>query len=433
MSSKSHRKPSAFGGGGPEASKSSQSVAPSLNGPMSQENAHAMNGAFGNDFVQGIQRKGSGAVTSKDPAATFSDATRGGGQLPYRAEMEAAFGEDFSNVKASVGQSAAMGSIGAKAAASGETVAFADASPTKETVAHEVAHVAQARQFGGAGVNAKSAVSSPGQASEREADAVAAKVVAGESVQVSQAPGPGIALETDTEVTTDPEKALADAARAKAMGMDTAHDQAVEDDGLGLYYGNRLDYDESFGGAKPLDCTTYVLQVLESAFASVGRSADWTKAFNTAVANSNGAFKGIELMKALQTELSWEASYWNPDTKNPGDGSDEHTYSAYLAGKGGYYGLDVDPDKDVTNYAPSSGSDTTQDATDLETIKKLPFAVLAARGGMHMAMLIDGNVYEVHWSDQPTSKDVIEATPLESWGWMSGAISYPKGTWPTSG
>jgi len=433
MSSKSHRKPSSLGGGAPDATHASQSIAPDLSGPMSPENAHAMNGAFGNDFVQGIQRKGSGAVTSTDPAATFSAATRGGSEIPYRAEMEAAFGQDFGGVKAATGESAAMGAIGARAAASGEKVAFADASPDKSTVAHEMTHVVQERQSGGGGVQARSAVSSPGQASEREADAVAAKVVQGQSVDVSQAPGAGIALDTDTAVTTDPEKALADAAKAKAMGMDTAHDKAVEDDGLGLYYGNQLDYDESYGGAKPLDCTTYVLQVLKSAFESVGRSADWTKAFNKAVANSNGAFKGIELMKALQTELNWEASYWNPDTKNPGDGSDEHTYSAYLAGKGGYYGLDVDPDKDVTNYAPSSGSSTTKDATDLETIKKLPFAVLAARGGMHMAMLIDGNVYEVHWSDEPTSKDVIEATPLESWGWMSGAISYPKGTWPTSG
>lgn len=88
--------------------------------------------------------------------------------VPYRAEMEARFGQDFSTVQAFLGEADDMARRGAHAAASGEIVAFAEASPAKERVAHELTHVVQAR--GGAAPK-RGTTSSKGDAAEQEARA----------------------------------------------------------------------------------------------------------------------------------------------------------------------------------------------------------------------------------------------------------------------
>lgn len=167
----------------------------------------------------GIQRKATaGAATAgADPGATYAQATSGASsEVPYRADMERGFGSDFSTVQAYTGRTSEMGAIQAKAATAGsdERIAFADASPSRDTVAHELAHVVQARQGGGAaGVQASSTVSQPGDAAEVQADAAAATVAGGGQVDPSSltALGAGVQREevevsagdrTETESTT---------------------------------------------------------------------------------------------------------------------------------------------------------------------------------------------------------------------------------------
>lgn len=141
-----------------------------------------------------ISRSGSGEIASNDPGATFSAATRGGGgAVPYRADMEKSFGRSFGDVQAYTGRSQEMGDLGAEAAAQGKSVAFGTSNPSKELVAHELAHVVQ-NDRGGSGVQGKSTVSTPSAAAEREADSVASKAAAGERVSVKEAPGAGIQL-----------------------------------------------------------------------------------------------------------------------------------------------------------------------------------------------------------------------------------------------
>jgi nucleoid-associated protein YgaU len=109
--------------------------------------------------------------------------------------MEAAFGQDFGGVRAHLGDAAAregLDALGARAAAHGDAIAFESASPSAELVAHELTHVVQQRQSGGTGPQGKATVSEPGDAAEQEADAVAARVIAGERVTVSATPGAGI-------------------------------------------------------------------------------------------------------------------------------------------------------------------------------------------------------------------------------------------------
>jgi hypothetical protein len=227
------------------------------------------------------------------------------------------------------------------------------------------------------------------------------------------------------------ESFIAQAAAEAAQRMDQAHDAALEATGLGLYYGSHRTPLDSWSELQGHDCTTYMLTVLKAAFDAADLGDEIRALIGDAAAEGGGSLKGIDVMKLLQDRFDWEGSYWNPDTRQPSDGNDEHPYSAYLASKGGYYGLDVDPERAITDYRPSWDSPTDEDTSGIEALELLPFAVLAAKGGRHMAVVIHGQVYEVHWMTSASSPDVITAEPLSEWAWLSGAIVYPPGTWPT--
>ena len=213
------------------------------------------------------------------------------------------------------------------------------------------------------------------------------------------------------------------AAATSVRRMDAAHDKALAETGVGLYYGN---HGPEWENATGTDCTTFVLEVLEQAFAAAGMSDEWNKLFQEALANSGSAgFKGLELLKSLQ-KLGWSSTYWNPDTSKPRDEEGEHPYSYYLANKNGtYYGLPVDMSQALTNYRPSEDSSTVKDEDTLERIAAIPFGVIAAKGGRHMAVIVDGEIYEVHWATGADSRHVITNRPLAEWNWLSGAVVYP--------
>ncbi|MCC6999546.1 MAG: DUF4157 domain-containing protein [Deltaproteobacteria bacterium] len=103
-----------------------------------------------------------------------------GGALPHADKIQAAFGSDFdvSGIQAHVGGAAAEAcdTMGASAFATGDHVAFG-ATPDLHTAAHEAAHVVQQKH----GVQLYGGVGEVGDSYERHADAVADRVVAGES------------------------------------------------------------------------------------------------------------------------------------------------------------------------------------------------------------------------------------------------------------
>jgi Calpain family cysteine protease/Domain of unknown function (DUF4157) len=135
-----------------------------------------------------IQAKaaGGGAVGAGNPDAAVHDiaakGTAGAGTaLPYVDAIQRSFGRhDVGHIKAHVGGAAAEAAqgIGAEAYAAGDHVAFAGA-PSLHTAAHEAAHVVQQR----AGVHLKGGVGEAGDAYEQHADAVADRVVRGESAE----------------------------------------------------------------------------------------------------------------------------------------------------------------------------------------------------------------------------------------------------------
>ncbi len=126
-------------------------------------------------------RNGSGSGDAEHVHTAAAHGIAGAGSpLPFLDQIQASFGadHDLSQVQAHVGGPAAEGSaaMGAQAYATGNHVAFATA-PDLHTAAHEAAHVVQQR----AGVRLKGGVGESGDSYEQHADAVADKVVKGES------------------------------------------------------------------------------------------------------------------------------------------------------------------------------------------------------------------------------------------------------------
>jgi LysM repeat protein len=114
-------------------------------------------------------------------AAARAGISGSGGALPHLDRIQQLFGRhDVSKVRAHVGGPAAEASreMGAQAYATGDHVAFRS-SPDLHTAAHEAAHVVQQR----GGVQLKTGVGAAGDSYEQHADAVADKVVRGESAE----------------------------------------------------------------------------------------------------------------------------------------------------------------------------------------------------------------------------------------------------------
>ena len=98
-------------------------------------------------------------------------------EVPYRAAMEQTFGASFADVEAFT-SCHALAEVNANAAAKGNKVAFATATPNQAVVAHELTHVLQQRQTAIAAEAAHRDLAEPGDAAEREADSIAARVAA---------------------------------------------------------------------------------------------------------------------------------------------------------------------------------------------------------------------------------------------------------------
>lgn len=142
-----------------------------------------------------LQRRGATRGEAGDEAGSVHKAAAegtsdSGGQLPYLDRIQASFGpqHDVSGVQAHSGVQAkvAAKSMGAEAFAVGEHVAFGGA-PSLHTAAHEAAHVVQQR----GGVQLKGGVGEVGDQYERNADAVADRVVRGEGAADLLAPFSG--------------------------------------------------------------------------------------------------------------------------------------------------------------------------------------------------------------------------------------------------
>jgi hypothetical protein len=102
--------------------------------------------------------------------------------LPFRAEMERSFGESLAEVAVETNRPLPRGAI---AAAERERIIFSEKAPSKDTVAHEVAHVMQYRR---AQPSTNAALGSRGDPAEIEAGNAARAALAGRAVTIQQTP-----------------------------------------------------------------------------------------------------------------------------------------------------------------------------------------------------------------------------------------------------
>ncbi len=252
------------------------------------------------------------------------------------------------------------------------------------------------------------------------------------------------------------------AAETELIALD--HWIAVDETGKGVRTGVRSGEDTS-GGLAQCSCTSYVRDVLAHTFAAGGKKDTWKKIIKTSIAlnddKSDKGLNGIELQRALISEDGWKAIFWARDPlyksyqrhkRNP-----DHSYfldtlgnevwehdsepqdrapKATRAKDPTYYKMPVSAA--VVNYHPEAkdptvgknqwtpvDSTTRKDTTTLDKLRKIPFGVLTMYGGDHMALLIHGVVYEVHWDEESTSPGLYEAKDLEDYGWHTGAVVVP--------
>ncbi len=186
-----------------------------------------------------------------------------------------------------------------------------------------------------------------------------------------------------------------------------------------------------------MSCIGYLLEAGKFGHEKTMASNDWKM-----ILKSLTKGKGTTLAKGLE-RAGWIGIYYNPDTKNPFDKSHpeidwkEHPYSFLIAKqKRLYYGLRVYDL--VVDYRPIDfyydgtpvTEKTIQDSSKIGKLTSVPFGFINVRGGMHTALLIDGEVYEVHWDEGCDSIHLYDKTNFQTdWAWLSGIIHIPQGNW----
>lgn len=213
-------------------------------------------------------------------------------------------------------------------------------------------------------------------------------------------------------------------AAAVTEQMDTQHTQEIRRDGTGAYQGTQIPAFAKAPEAQALDCTTFIFEVLERAFAAGGQAAMWTRIHGKMMkyARSKGGahlLSGVDLQRALQDE-GWTGLYLTPH--------DFHTSTRIPKVERGANYWGARHDRQVHNY----GGDEKSEHAVRDTFDKVPFGILAVSSAQHMAIVARGIVYEVHWDADASVDRLIDTTPVEqylqaSWG---GLLMIPKGDAP---
>ncbi|HVK78951.1 MAG TPA: DUF4157 domain-containing protein [Kofleriaceae bacterium] len=181
------------------------------------------------------------AVTATaDETQTIAEHGVGGatGRLPFADVIAGAFGRhDMADVRVAIGGAAtdAAGALGARAYATGNTIAFAG-EPDLHLAAHEAAHIVQQR----AGVHLADGLGRPGDQYERHADAVADAVVRGESAEAlldQHAGAGGGGVQRAVQLDDDDEEGLT---RAQRRELRRTRHQGGRREAQDRYLGTRV-------------------------------------------------------------------------------------------------------------------------------------------------------------------------------------------------
>jgi hypothetical protein len=239
---------------------------------------------------------------------------------------------------------------------------------------------------------------------------------------------------------------LAQAGRASATRRKHLHDQLIDDEGFGLYYGTEGEWrpkKDAPGVKHPMigsNCFAWSLEVTGDAFRAAGQASDW-RAMAAVVRKD---VRGTTFARVLQ-EHGWTIVYWNPDVDHPVDGKAWKGNYNVAVRHGGYYARLGGPtrvDDVIVNYTPNPNESTEQDLTAYARLKDVPFYFGVAEGGTHTFVGFEGKVSEFHWTADGNDKDALTEVELKDWyddsgiadggrrtQWSDGVLAIPPGVW----
>jgi len=208
-------------------------------------------------------------------------------------------------------------------------------------------------------------------------------------------------------------EALAENCAAACRNQLEVHRHLVEVRGSGDYYGS-TSWEEHKAGKRVTDCVSYVVQVLERAYAELRAGADHRYLHGTEPVTMSGETKDYKryhlggLFAPALAELGWALVLAVAD---PDDlwGYEKTVYRkarrALDAGEEPrLFGRPVTVVAGVGADPPDAGAGALYDALGEE----VPFGVVALNLGNHMAMKVGADAYECHWGDDSTSPDLFD-------------------------
>lgn len=207
---------------------------PQLQGAQRTEAMLGLQQTYGNRYVQRLA-EGSEQATLDEGTITRIGAQKGSGkplEAGTRSEMEAAFKQDFGDVRIHADASAdeLVRELDAKAFTTGKDVFFRegayqpDSEPGKSLLGHELTHVVQ--QEGG--VQSRNAIGRIGDAFEEEAASVGQAMSEGQEVSVEMASAaPALQRETATKDEAKAPEAEAGVDKARLAALKAVFDAAV--------------------------------------------------------------------------------------------------------------------------------------------------------------------------------------------------------------
>lgn len=250
-----------------------------------------------------------------------------------------------------------------------------------------------------------------------------------------------------------------------------AHRTAIDDTGIGLYYGDHSPFREailrgdrptlqtqldamsmgnwrmesiepgsviienSAGKSARLRESSCIGWVLENVQAAYEKGGNGTRFAEISRKVKEADLRGTVLCEELQKD-GWSAIFYSPRTEDELAASGEReklgalnmakagarVWKSPIEGSSGVRCDDV-----ITGYRGTQPDADTE--AQLERLENVPFFVGVANGGIHTFVGRRGNVCDFHWTAQPDDRNAMTENPVREWKWDTGLYMVPPGYW----
>lgn len=250
-----------------------------------------------------------------------------------------------------------------------------------------------------------------------------------------------------------------------------AHKAAIDNTGIGLYYGDHSPFHDAIlkgdrlalrtkidamsmgnwrmGSIEPgsviiestsgqaarlkeSSCIGWVMENVKAAYEGGGYGERFAE-INSRVKDAD--LRGTVLCEELQKD-GWTAIFYCPRTaEDLADSNEREKLGALNMAKAGTRvwkspipgSNGVRCDAVITGYRGVTPDRNTE--MMLEKLENVPFFAGVANGGIHTFVGHKGSVCDFHWTAQPDDKDAMTENPIRQWKWDTGLYLVPPGYW----